>query len=114
MASRDYTKHFVSTSAPSSSTLGDEWYNPSTNKLYKRLAIGGTKVVWQEVPATNTGDTSGLQPTLVNGMNIKTVNSNTLLGSGDLTLFSGGLVNIAKVTALPGTPDANTLYIVTG
>jgi hypothetical protein len=28
-------------------------------------------------------------------------------------IFSGGLIQVAKVTALPGSPDANTLYIVT-
>jgi hypothetical protein len=32
---------------------------------------------------------SGLQPTLVSGTNIKTVNSTTLLGSGDLVIGSG-------------------------
>jgi len=45
---------------------------------------------------------------------IKTVNSTSLTGSGDITLFSGGLIKIEKVTTLPGSPDANTLYIVTG
>jgi hypothetical protein len=27
-------------------------------------------------------------------------------------IFSGGLIQVAKVSALPGSPDANTLYIV--
>jgi hypothetical protein len=35
-------------------------------------------------------------------------------GTGIATaIFAGGLIQIAKVTALPGSPDANTLYIVT-
>lgn len=55
---------------------------------------------------------SSKQDTLVSGTNIKSVNSTSLLGSGDLALFAGGLVKIEKVSALPGSPDANTLYIV--
>jgi hypothetical protein len=44
MASRDYTKHTVSTTAPAGARLGDEYYNPTTNVLYKRLAVNGTAV----------------------------------------------------------------------
>jgi hypothetical protein len=50
----------------------------------------------------------------LNSSDIKTVNSTSLLGSGDLQLFSGGLVKVEVVSSLPGSPDANTLYIVTG
>jgi hypothetical protein len=50
MASRDYTKHIVSISAPPSPTLGDEWFHPTTNKLYKRVANNGTTVEWREIP----------------------------------------------------------------
>lgn len=40
-------------------------------------------------------------------------------GSGELSFVgtispSGGITAIAVVTALPGSPNANTLYIVTG
>lgn len=55
---------------------------------------------------------SSKQDTLVSGTNIKSINSTSLLGSGDIALFAGGLVKIEKVSALPGSPDANTLYIV--
>jgi hypothetical protein len=44
MASRDFLKHVVSTTEPTDSTLGDEWYNPSTNILSKRLVVNGTTV----------------------------------------------------------------------
>jgi hypothetical protein len=44
MSSRDYLKHVVSTSEPTNSALGDEYYNPSSNKLLKRLAVNGTAV----------------------------------------------------------------------
>jgi hypothetical protein len=48
MASRDFLKHVVSTSEPVGSGLGDEYYNPSSNKLFKRLAVNGTSVQWVE------------------------------------------------------------------
>jgi hypothetical protein len=66
MASRDYTKHFVSNSAPSSSSLGDEWFNPSANTLYKRVANNGTAVVWVEVLLETNGVNLNRVQTLTN------------------------------------------------
>jgi hypothetical protein len=57
MANRDYTKHLVSANEPSSSNLGDEWYNPSTNELYKRLVKDGTEVSWFNIAFSSTGST---------------------------------------------------------
>ena len=48
--------HIVSTSQPVSGALGDEWYNPSTNKLYKLVAVNGTNVQWLLNPGVTTGD----------------------------------------------------------
>lgn len=60
MATRDYLKHTVSSSEPTGSTLGDEWYNPTTNKIYKRLAVNGTRVEFREIPAALTVQSSGV------------------------------------------------------
>lgn len=38
--------HIVSTTEPPSGALGDEWYNPTTNILYKYLAFNGTSPTW--------------------------------------------------------------------
>jgi hypothetical protein len=59
MASRESLKHTVSISEPVASTLGDEWYNPTTDRLYKNLATNGTTVQWREVLAS-TGTTGQL------------------------------------------------------
>ena len=48
---------------------------------------GGGTYVTKSVTGANIK--SGLQPTLVSGTNIKTINSTTLLGSGDLVINSG-------------------------
>ena len=51
-------------------------------------------------------DISGKQNTLVSGTNIKTVNGNSLLGSGDLTISSGG-------TSLPAQTGNSGKYLTT-
>ena len=40
--------HIVSTTQPPSGALGDEWFNPTTNKLYKLVVPDGRNVVWQD------------------------------------------------------------------
>ena len=60
MASRDFLKHVVSTSEPVGSALGDEYYNPSSNKLYKQLAVNGTSVQWVERQQALTVQSSGV------------------------------------------------------
>jgi hypothetical protein len=39
---------------------------------------------------SGTPDLSGYQPLLVSGTNIKTINGTSILGSGDITITSGG------------------------
>ena len=51
---------------------------------------GGGNYATKSVTGANIK--SGLQPTLVSGTNIKTINSTTLLGSGDLVVAGGQLV----------------------
>ena len=44
--------HIVSTTQPPGLALGDEWYNPATNKLYKLIAVNGTNPVFQDLQTT--------------------------------------------------------------
>ena len=69
------------------------------------------------------GLVSGLnakQPTLVSGTNIKTVNGNSLLGSGNIEISSGGggdislPINIGDVNGLQSTLDAKQNGLVSG
>ena len=55
MASRDYTRHTVSSTAPAIARAGDEYYNPTTNTLYKSVAYNGTTVQWEAIPVSTTG-----------------------------------------------------------
>jgi hypothetical protein len=49
MSSRDFTKHLVSNTSPINTRVGDEYYDPVSNKLYKKLAVNGTTVTDIEI-----------------------------------------------------------------
>lgn len=57
------------------------------------------------------------QDTLVSGTNIKTINNESLLGSGNITISGGGSSNIVELTQAQydslATKDPDTLYIIT-
>lgn len=55
-------------------------------------------------------DLNGKQPTLVSGTNIKTINGNSLLGSGDLTVGGGGSDSYKISLTLNGTTVSNVDY----
>lgn len=65
--------------------------------------------------------TSGLQETLVSGTNIKTINNESILGSGNITISGGsGGSNAVEVTQAEydalvsaGTVQSDTFYIIT-
>ena len=71
-----------------------------TDSTNKRFITDAQQTVLGNTSGTNTGDNavnslySGLatskQDTLVSGTNIKTINSQSLLGSGDITISGGG------------------------
>lgn len=88
------------------------WAGVSTSAKQDTLVSGTNIKTVNSTSLLGSGDVT-VQSTLVSGTNIKSVNSTSLLGSGDLALFAGGLIQVKVVATLPGTPDANTLYIVT-
>jgi len=102
MASRDFLKHVVSTSEPVGSTLGDEYYNPSSNKLFKRLAVNGTSVQWVEKQQSIAVQSSGV--TVATGA--RTIN------------FPGATIGYNSVTdtitiqssGIPGGADTNIQF----
>lgn len=63
------------------------------------------------------GDINTKQDKLVSGTNIKTINGNSLLGSGDIVVEGGGSSNVVELTqaeydALGDNVDADTLYLI--
>ena len=49
MSSRPWIINQTSTTQPTGQQLGDEWYNPVTNQLFKQVAVNGTAVGASEV-----------------------------------------------------------------
>lgn len=92
-------------SFPSSPTNGQQatilgklyQYDSSKNRWVSVVSITGLKTVNGESLA-GSGDIV-VQPTLVSGTNIKTVNSTSLLGSGDVTIGGGSLIFLSSAAA---------------
>ena len=49
MSSRPWIINQTNTTQPTGQQLGDEWYNPTTNRLFKQVAVNGTSVTTTEV-----------------------------------------------------------------
>jgi hypothetical protein len=62
---------------------------------------GGTSS--QFLKANGSIDSTSYQPTLVSGTNIKTINGNSLLGSGDITISGGGSLTVGTTAIASGT-----------
>lgn len=55
-----------------------------------------------------------IQPKLVSGENIKTINGNDILGEGDIIIESGGnIVELTQEEYDNTTPEPDTLYVIT-
>jgi len=121
MSTRDYNKHIVSTTQPPTGNPGDEWYNPTTNYLYKLFVNSGTTVSWTQIPSTNvTGSGSGgTGATAINLSTSPTITSGVLdLSLATYTVFEFTLTqNVTSIT-LSNIPAAGTMssfmIVITG
>jgi hypothetical protein len=50
MSSRNYITHTIGNIAPSAPSVGDEFYNPTTNLLTKALVVNGTALQQVVIP----------------------------------------------------------------
>jgi hypothetical protein len=96
MSTRDNIRHIVSTSAPSTGNLGDEWFNPSSNRFFKRIATSGTNVTWAEQPAGAIAVTSQGGITVTSGVVSASSTTGALVVSGGVgvsgDLYIGGTI----------------------
>ena len=82
MTTRQSVSHTVSTTQPPSGGIGDEWYNPTTNKLYKNISYSATSPQWIELFSTTpTSSTATFGNVTVNGA---------------LTVGAGGSLNVSN------------------
>jgi hypothetical protein len=53
MSSRNTLKYTTSINTPGTAQDGDEYYNPTTGKLYKNVVVNGTTLTFVEIPVAN-------------------------------------------------------------
>ena len=92
-----------------------EWVNQSGGAdpatvapLMDGTAAVGTSTKYARQDHVHPTDTSR-QETLVSGTNIKTINNNSLLGSGDITISGGGALYYTSVACSATTGDFATV-----
>ena len=54
MSTKNYLTHKVTDTPPTFSDVGDEYYSPRTNILYKKVVYNGTNVAWSQIVSTGT------------------------------------------------------------
>jgi hypothetical protein len=113
MSSRDYLKHTVSiTQPPRHGNLGDEWYHPTTNKLYKLTAGSGTTVQWLEILSQTTTTASNASPAVVTSLG--TLSSLTVAGPMTITGLSTLQQSTEPTTTLTGATGVVTHNFLLG
>jgi hypothetical protein len=112
MSTRDYNKHIVSTTQPPTGNPGDEWYNPTTNYLYKLFVNSGTSVSWTQIPSTNvTGSGGGgTGATAINLSTSPTITGGVLeLSLATYTVFEFQLTQNITTITLTSVPAAGIM-----
>lgn len=87
--------------APSNPVVGQIYFNTTDHTGY---IYDGTK--WRDI--AQIVDLSTKQDTLVSGTNIKTINGSSVLGSGDLTISTGGTYTAGKGISIS---DSNEISV---
>lgn len=107
MSSSTPFKHTVTEVAPDSASIGDEYYNPVTNQLFKRLVHDAKTVKWVKTGVlANTG--SGISILRQTGSVLQTV-STTLNTFGSTSSTSYVAVNGLSVSITPSNTSNQVL-----
>lgn len=101
MSSRNSLQHTVSAVEPVGAALGDEWYNSTTNLLYKRMVVSGVPQ-WATITAGASSSTSSV----VVPTNISEKVNRTITNQTSYTVTSA----LAAALTLPVTPGY--MYII--
>ena len=110
MPLRDAVNHYVSSTEPNGVQLGDEWWNPDSNRYYKRVAYSGNSVIWTEIG----------QPSLIVGaantwplaQTFSTALATSLTVSGESSF--GGSSTFNGTTMFNGTSTFNNTTVFNG
>ena len=84
--------------------MGDDWFNPTTNKQYKFLTVSGLAPSWVEVPSYASGALS------VSNVAVSGGTGSFVGGSGNLAMTVN---NVGETVSLATVPPAVINYDVT-
>ena len=112
--------HLAAFDTATGKLLKDGWVIPTTNATHTGdatgawaltvVALNGTNLAWLTSGILCNATTSGVPHIAVSGTDIKTVNSTSILGSGDITITASGWF----WTAITATRTAGTTCTVVG
>jgi len=103
--------HVVSTTQPPNGALGDEWFNPTTNKLYKLVALGGTNVSWQDggnIISGTSGGTAATAATSTFASNVEYTFTARQNFAGNTTATAFKIWNAAEQMTVSGITPGST------
>jgi hypothetical protein len=95
MAASSPISHYVSTSQPTGLNLGDEWYNPTTNLLYKNLLVNGTSTLVNQIPSPAQGSAIAM-PTGTGTAAVQGVSTNIVSGA-QVASTSGTVIDYLSI-----------------
>ena len=95
MSSKQFNKTITSSTEPANGLVGDEWFNPTSNKLYKFLPVNKLAPQWCELPQTN----------VANSITFGNLSSNGYVAlTGSQTSMALSPTNIAENVSLMASP----------
>jgi hypothetical protein len=124
MSSRDYLKHIVDVNPARAVNAGDEFYNPTTNKLFKTVLVNGTTSTQNEVafnnPNFNFDNLKATNATVQNTASTNTTANNSLTVSGGIganSIYVASRIGIGNTTSSiiyqtynPATQTIDTIF----
>lgn len=106
MSSKQFNKTIISSTQPANGLVGDEWFNPTTNKLYKFLPLNSQMLRWCEIPQTASANNLTLNNIVSNG---------TATFTGTTTNLALNTTNLVENVSLSAAAPVGYLdYNVTG
>jgi hypothetical protein len=119
MSTKNYLTHKVTDTPPTFSDVGDEYFNPKTNTLYKKVVYNGTNVAYSQIISTGT---DGNVP-ITGNITLSSISSGITFGDGttQTTAGSGGSgtdafartqANSALIVGQSAYTQANTATII--
>lgn len=115
MSSRNYVKHVVSSTVPANPNAGDEYYDPTTNQLYKSVISNGTTL------GTILITTGGLSTNTVNAASKDTLATQVISnGVLNIDVSTGTVFNVSVtqpitnivITNIPSLPFIAAFVLV--